>query len=246
MIAPPAARLGVLPHDPARLAAVPVLPRVADPVPKVVGWFKNTSGWTLAHNDRIGDCVPVAAANAIRVMSAARGDEVIPSDEWVVDLYRRLAGYDPARPETDTGLRILDMLDYWAREGLPMNDDEPNDVLLAFWRIRVGRVAEAIWRCGAVIAAVALPVSAIDQEVWTLVAGPDAAPGSWGLHGITVVGADPLGLWAVTWGERKRLTWSWWSRYATQEVYALGSALFSGPVELAGAIEAMDRAERAA
>jgi hypothetical protein len=77
---------------------------------------------------------------------------------------------------------------------------------------------------GGVWVGVWLPNSAKRQtgpgKVWDVSSGPDAQPGSWGGHAITVVGYDRDGLTLFTWGAEQRMTWAFWNFYV-DEAYCL-------------------------
>ena len=88
--------------------------------PSSASWPLCRNGDQLsAHGQTIpglGDCTAVAAASAIRVLTANRGGEIELTDDQVVGIYEA-NGYDPARPATDQGAVELDVLNRWCDLG---------------------------------------------------------------------------------------------------------------------------------
>ncbi|MGA2987490.1 MAG: hypothetical protein ABSG32_27175 [Terriglobia bacterium] len=104
-------------------------------------------------------------------------------------------------------------------------------------------VATAIWLFGGAYIGIELPISAQNQDVWDVAAnpGPDDEPGSWGGHAVYLAAYDFRNLASgasstphptpnpqsptltcVTWGQIKKMTWAWFSKYCS-EAYALVS-----------------------
>ena len=76
----------------------------------------------------------------------------------------------------------------------------------------------------------ALPVSAQQQAIWSVPPGGPTgtgAPGSWGGHAVVIEAYDIHGLTCITWGQKKKMTWSFWDAYC-DEAYALLSELWAG------------------
>ncbi len=70
-----------------------------------------------------------------------------------------------------------------------------------------------------------LPLTAIGQRVWSVVAGdprtnPSMQPWSWGGHAVEVVAYDEHGLTCVTWGALQRMTWAFFDAYC-DEAFAI-------------------------
>lgn len=69
----------------------------------------------------------------------------------------------------------------------------------------------------------ALPNTAKNQLIWSVEGDPnqgDSKKFSWGGHCVYVYSYDAEGLWCVTWGQKKRLTWEFWDAY-TFEAYGV-------------------------
>jgi hypothetical protein len=108
-------------------------------------------------------------------------------------------------------------------------------------------VMDAIWLFGGAYIGVELPLTAQNQDVWDVagtasdVASPKSEapslqrrssdlgprtsddpsdPGSWGGHAVYLVAYDPKTLTCITWGQLKKMTWRWLSKYCS-EAYGL-------------------------
>jgi len=71
-----------------------------------------------------------------------------------------------------------------------------------------------------------LPAPLPSLETWvplgSLRGGPlgRGAPGSWGGHAVNVVAYEPQRLTVITWGAKKRMTWTFWDAYC-DEAYGI-------------------------
>ena len=187
---------------------------------------KCNSTWPMFANDRIGDCTCATAGHMLEVWSAnGREKEVEVSEKNVLDLYKRVTGYDPKRPETDTGAVELDVLKAWAKTGLG------GYRIGAFVEVSLSSqiiVQDGIYLFGGLYTGFALPLSAQSQAVWDVPAGGakgKGEPGSWGGHAVSIVAYDARSLTCVTWGALKRMTWPFFKTYC-DEAYAVISQQF--------------------
>jgi hypothetical protein len=178
-------------------------------------------------NDQLGDCTCASLAHAIQFWSAANGHPVDPLNDDVLTAYENACGYDPADPDTDRGGIMLNVANYFRRTGIAGQKadawvalDPKNEKLLKY---------ALAWFGGAWVG-VNLPVSAQVQPSWYLALGGgdgDPTPGSWGGHSIFILPKyDRAGLWCVTWGSPKFLTWDWWEA-CNDEGYAFLSRLWA-------------------
>jgi hypothetical protein len=193
-----------------------------------------TQAWGMMDNDSIGDCTCAAAGHLIMEWNANAGRSVTPSDHDIVAAYAEITGYDPATGANDNGAVETDVLNHWRQSGIaghkimayvalePQNLEHVRDAVDLFLGCYIG---------------LALPVSAQQQDVWSVPPGGahgDGAPGSWGGHAVPVVAYDTHGLTVITWGQPKVMTWQFWTVYC-DEGYAVLSEDFltagpSGPV----------------
>ena len=222
-------RLGKLPaaSDP----AVPALRDVlgATGVPAVwpdADWRGGVYGERImGDNDWVGDCVVVACANGVLTQSSSALKPSRMSDDECLAAYIAATDppYDPLTRTNDSGIVIASYLRHWCQSGVTIGGKL--DKLIGYASVhptdRV-MVRQAIGLGGGVLIGAQLPVIAQAQisagNPW--VAGrltdTNAAPGSWGGHGMWALSADPYGVWVVTWGELQRLEWSAWDDWVDE------------------------------
>lgn len=190
--------------------------------PSERSWFRASAQWGALGNDYAGDCGPAGYAHQVQAWVLAR-DGAVPYIQVpdVLAVYSALSGYNPATGANDTGVVVLDMLNYLRKQGLA------GHVLGAFASVPyadIQMVATAIALFGGLGLGLALPLTARDQFIagqpWSIQAGPGSTPGSWGLHYVTVLEYSPLGLRCISWGYPVELTWQFLATYA-DEAYAL-------------------------
>ena len=168
----------------------------------------------------MGDCTCAAVGHAIQTWTANAGEQFIPSDNTILQLYEKSCGYDPNNPATDQGGVETTVLGYWK------SNPVAGHALDAFASVdphNVVEIKQAVVCMGVVYIGVALPISAQTQDVWD-VTDPhlqgDSAPGSWGGHAVVVVGYNSRGPLVITWGKVLQMTWAFWLAYC-DEAYAL-------------------------
>ena len=216
---------GPTPHLPAFAACRPKLDLPTPPA--AIAWGRRIApkSWGMYANDRLGDCAMAGLAHAVMGWGSYHdGAERLPTEPEVIQAYRDLAGYDPARPETDRGACMADVLQAWKDEGVTLGGvlDKP----LAFVRVEPkdwDEVRTALWLFGPLYVGVALPRTAQAPGLWRAprsLAG-DAAPGSWGLHCVVLTAIDDAGTATfITWGAEQQAERGWFSAY-TEEAWAV-------------------------
>lgn len=171
-------------------------------------------------NDSLGDCTCATVGHIIQQWTAACGSQIILPDSDILALYEKVGGYVAGNPSTDEGAVALDVLNYWAKNGISDHN------LVAYACLDTNHIAQAkaaIYYFGAAYIGVELPESAAKQNIWdvpwlgTLGKGKK---GSWGGHAIPIVAYDSSFVYCVTWGEIKAMTWSFYTTYC-DEAYAL-------------------------
>lgn len=185
-------------------------------VPADVDWSKQVSSWPMYGNDKLGDCTCAAVGHMEEAWSAAAGQAEVPPEKDVVDLYW-------ATGTQDTGRYCLDVLNYWQNAGFA------GEEILAFVQVDPSNqrhVEASCWMFGGTYLGLELPLSAQTQkDEWTVAAGPDSKPGSWGGHCVNVVGYTHSGPTCVTWGRLMPMTWEFFGTYC-DEAYAIVSPDF--------------------
>jgi len=192
----------------------PTLP----PAPEAVDFTAGITEWGMMANDRLGDCTCAAIGHLIMAWTALEKRERVISDADIIKAYSDFTGYNPDDPSTDRGGVELDILNDWRKTGVA------GDKLGAFVSIHprnLGLVRVGCNMFTGLYTGVALPITAQTQDVWHVdhSVPENAQPGSWGGHAVPVVAYDAKGLTVVTWGQLKRMTWTFWQAYV-QEAYA--------------------------
>lgn len=219
-------KLGKLParHDVRTLRLARYVDRAQLPAPpQSLDETRHVADWPMYANDRVGDCTCAAAGHMIEAWTAAAsGDAAEVSEHAVLAAFDHVKVVDPATGEE--GAVELDVLKYWRKTGIGRHR------IGAFASVSVhdhGMARAGAYLFGGLYLGIALPLTAQTQDVWdwTGSLAGDARPGSWGGHAVDVVGYDADALTVVTWGELKRMTWSFWDRYV-DECYCLLSRDF--------------------
>ena len=202
--------------------------------PVATTWGSRFAGnWGMMKNDTVGDCTCAAAGHMNQLWTfEAQGKMVTPSDAAILAMYSAVTGYNPADPSTDRGANMLAVLKYWRNKGLGITLRDPRHLQVAD---KIGGFASvspratamakaAIFMFGGLYTGFALPKSAQSQDVWDLAPGgtltEQGAPGSWGGHCVLITKYDQYFLECITWGSRKRMTWSFFKAYC-DESYAI-------------------------
>lgn len=190
--------------------------------PESIQWSKKaSSNWGMMMNDKIGCCTCATAAHMIQGWTANANKQITIDDKDVVAAYSAVSGYDAKTGENDHGCVEIDVLNYWRKQGIG------NHLIEAYVSVNVrniNHVKGAIYLFGGIYAGIALPVSAQDQDVWDVTYN-DSDPGSWGGHAVPIIDYDQRGLTCITWGEAKRMTWDFFTKYC-DESYAIISPDF--------------------
>lgn len=214
-------------HDPRTLQMANYLE--LPPIPPAQDWTaKAAPGWGMMLNDKLGDCTCAAIGHIIQAWSANAGpQEIVLPDQAILKAYEAVGGYRPSDPSTDRGAVELDVLKYWRKTGV---GGHKIDAFVALEPRNHAHIKAAVDLFGGAYIGVALPLSAQTQKVWSVPPGGpsgNAAPGSWGGHAVVVEAYDAHGLTVITWGQKKKMTWSFWDAYC-DEAYACLSELWAG------------------
>ena len=190
--------------------------------------------WGLYRNSELGDCTCAAIGHMLQAAAANTGRPPPPiTDADVVALYRQAGGYDPARPETDQGAQMIDVLRLMRDGGLAGRKIGAFAALDPASRVQV---EAAVNLFGAAYVGVDLPIAAQTQTVWDVSpAGRyDASyqPGSWGGHAMALLGYDRTHVTFVTWAAVKVATVEWFMTYCG-EAWAVIDPLWIGDAGLA-------------
>lgn len=211
-------RGGRLPAQPARphLKASAVLAehRTLSAPPPSCLFADAAIAWDMLGNDTVGDCTCAEVGHQINQLTwYGSGTEVKPTTMQVLAFYSAITGYNPAKPSTDQGAYIQDVLAYWRKTGLIGHK------IVAYAAVDVSNVTEvkqAIALFGSLNIGLNFPDTAMDQfnagQVWDVVKGARNEGG----HCVMVVGYDAAGVDIITWGARTRMTWAFWEKYVDE------------------------------
>lgn len=216
-------KLGKLParHDPRTLKLSAYLNAPALPTPpEAHDWTASTGvgpgmpdDFGMLGNDTIGDCAEAMAAHEIEVEAHACDKPEAPfTTNDVTGVYSAVTGYDPAKPATDHGTVLLDLLNYerttgfcgrkiWAYVALMSGGKAPD----------LSHVKLACWLFGPLSAGVLLrkcDLASAPGSVWSYSSEDRNSPVAGG-HAAPIVAYDADGVTLITWAARKRATWGW-------------------------------------
>lgn len=192
-------------------------------IPNATSWSsKCDPSFGMMMNDVLGCCTIATAAHMIQVWTANVGSEVTIPDQDIVTAYEGGTSYSPADPTSDRGGVELDILNYWRQTGIGGHQIEG---YVAVETKNWNHLKAGVYLFGGLYTGFALPKTAQDQEVWSVVGSApseESDPGTWGGHAVPIVAYDDNFLWCVTWGALKRMTRRFADKYM-DEAYAVFS-----------------------
>jgi hypothetical protein len=94
------------------MAALPAAPATSDYTTKALPSLRDIMG-----NDQYGDCVLACGGHLVGVETGNAGSLYHSSLASVLAEYTAIAGFDPNNPATDSGVNIIDALNFWATKG---------------------------------------------------------------------------------------------------------------------------------
>ena len=160
-------------------------------------------------NDAVGDCTIAGVAHAITTYRGAVGQKKIMTTKAVLKVYYHLTG------GPDTGLVMLDVLNYWRQKKIG------GDEILAYVTIdpkNHDHIKQAIGLFNGVYLGFQVQEQCLQQfdqgQPWT--PGKLTNDG----HAVYAVGYDQQGLILLTWGKTQRATWAWLDE-CVDEAYAI-------------------------
>ncbi len=183
------------------------------PPPQAVNWNKGALTFPMNLNDRLGCCGPAACAHQLEVFTAnTMTTPTVLSDADVLAAYKAVSGYN-GTPQSDTGVIMGDLLNYWKDTGIGGNQ------ILAAASVDPAHIDRIKWATvifGGVQLGVNLPQSALDAmdsgKPWDVVRHSPIVGG----HDIAMVGYDVSGPVAISWGQVVRITWNFVQEYCEE------------------------------
>lgn len=180
--------------------------------PESCDWLSAVPQWSMALNDRVGDCTAAGAAHvAVAVDKYGQGRDLTITDDQVLEMYRAISGYDPANPATDVGATLQDACNYWHQTGVAGNTIaayawiDPQDIDL---------VRAAIATFGAVYTGFWVTAAAMNQfnngQTWTTTSKASRVLGG---HCVPIGAYDSDSFTAVTWGRTQKMSTGFFRRW---------------------------------
>lgn len=189
----------------ANFLSMKLLAKKLPPTPKAFGWEYKVpkAGWGMMGNDEAGNCVVAMAGHLILTWTSQKGKPMAPTTEQCLRVYKELTGWTPGDDASDTGLVLVDFLDYWRWTGLPCTDAKGNEVkhkILGHASVDIRNVAQlnaATYIFEGIGLGIQCPQSAVDDTSnWAVVPNSPIAGG----HAIPRVGYGRKGNHIISWG----------------------------------------------
>jgi hypothetical protein len=172
-------KLGKLParHDPRNLKLANYVDRsvVLPTVPKKVGHLDKLKSiqWGMLGNDQLGDCVCAGAGHEHMAWNQLAGRSVGWDTSAAMDMYEKVAGYQPGHPETDQGTDMSAAAKFRRATGI-LDGSGVNHKIDGYVELEPGNVEQlriALYLFGAVGVGVEFPSFWMDQfnagKEWT-------------------------------------------------------------------------------
>lgn len=186
-----------------------ILTDVAVTIPTQEDYLRKFTGWQMLGNDQYGDCVAVATANAVALVTTVLGNSTVyPSQSQVYEFYK---SQNPLFPDDDYGMDIQTALAYLVKTGIG------GKKALGFAKVNVAshqeiKAALAIFGFGIL----GVNVQSVNQDQfnhgtpWDY----DARAAADGGHGILAGGYDSDNTGGdvtfITWGSETSFTDAFW------------------------------------
>lgn len=182
------------------------LPTVADSCDWSGGIVSPGMHW----NDRIGCCVLAMNANAVQSMTKCSGgvERSVP-DDYILTAYEMLSGYVPGNESTDTGLVIVDVLNWWRANTFNGSIlDAFADPVLSSGDASEFKISIQVF--GGVMVGVQLKQGDMDAFASGRVWAPGSNDGAViGGHAIWACAFNSQGPVFQTWNKDQQATWEW-------------------------------------
>lgn len=192
-------KLGLRDPDPARVRRVKLLSPDVLPVDPLVS--RVPRDWALGRawdgdvlgNDQLGNCGPAAVVNWLKMTAAACGrNDLVFTRQHALDAYEAM-GYD-GTADTDGGVVLLDLMEYWKREGV---GGVRIDCFFSVGFADLAHLATAVYLAPLVVGAT-LTRACQDTATWDAAAAADERP--WGGHAYLYHADSPGGGSGKSWG----------------------------------------------
>lgn len=176
--------------------------------------------WGMLANDEHSCCVLSGAAHEHMVWTHEGGETAAFDDAGVLSDYAAVAGFDPARPDTDQGTDMAAAAEYRRTDGI-RDAAGARHKIEAYTALDPGApedLAVATWMMGTAGVGLRLPDRAMDDfdrgRVWEDTSQP---PGDG--HYVPIIGRNSAGNFLiVTWGRFHAMSPEFYSRYCDEAI----------------------------
>ncbi|MHB1938063.1 MAG: hypothetical protein ACYCOR_15955 [Acidobacteriaceae bacterium] len=212
-------------HDSRTLQLADYVNVVSLPVPPTKELLEITSSWPMLANNQFNCCTSAAAGHMVHHWTAANQRGVFLTDADVIRAHAHLTG-----DRLMDCVSMLDALKYWRNTGIG------NHRVHSFVNARAqneGQLRGIVHLFGSAYIGLDLPKFVLvgDPTGWTgipwtvpaSVSAEDAAPQPANGHCVTAIGYGEDGVYVVTWGALKTMSWEFYNRYSI-ELYAVLSS----------------------
>jgi hypothetical protein len=189
----------------------------------------STSIALIYKNDQLGCCVIAGGYHITGVETSNAGAEFCATDEEIIADYSAIGGYVPGDPSTDCGCDELTAFSYWRDHGFADGTKIVGAVAIDATNTR--ETKQAIWLFENLCLAIELPdawLTDYNMPTWDVAGDPQPTNG----HCVIVVDYDSDGVWIVTWGMLKKLTWAAYTKYCVESAGGAAYAILT-PDQLA-------------
>ena len=192
------------------------------PVPPARQLLETTTSWPMLANDRFNCCTSAAAGHMVHHWTAANKNGIFLTDDDIIRAHAQLTG-----ERLMDCVSMLDALKFWRNAGIgnhriasflaasPADPDQLRCIVHLFGSAYIGLDLPNFVCAG--------PPLSWPQTPWIVSStaqGADLVPRDANGHCVTAVGYSEEGVYVVTWGTFKTMSWDFYQRYNV-ETYAI-------------------------
>ncbi len=209
-------------NDPRTLHLADYVAIASLPVPPPMEMLETTTTWPMLANNQFNCCTSAAAGHMVHHWTAANQQGVFLTDADIIRAHAQLTG-----DRLMDGVSMLNALKYWRKNGI--GNHRVHSFVKAHGR-KADELRGIVHLFGSAYVGLDLPKFAVagDPSGWpaipwaipNAVSPDDAAPQLENGHCVTAVGYGEEGVYVVTWGALKVMSWDFFNRYNV-ELYAV-------------------------
>jgi hypothetical protein len=175
-------------------------------------------------NDTLGDCVVACMAKMVRGWTFnATGTAATVTNQDILTVYEKGAGYNPNDPSTDQGWDLISQLAWWQKTGIA---GHKIGAYASINPLHHFMVRAAVYLFGGIDVAFDVPRSINGQTIWDVVSNDGGIEGG---HCVNVQGFNAAGnILLETWGYEQEVTWAFWDKYFTEAHAIISPEMLKG------------------